>query len=422
LAPRAQAASTAPLSPAAEARVAGLAWRCAFGDGASESRLVHADNLVALDWLRGELGRRFRCIYLDPPFNTGRAFAEYSDQRSPSEWRAFLHARLVLLRDLLADDGALFLEIDDSELGAALSLCDEVFGRACRVSTITVVRSASTGHKAKNRGPVNVTDFLLVYERSPGAWRCRPIKRERRGYDQAYSTYLENPRAPHARWRFSTLAAKVAAELGHGTPRDARRSLGAEAWSAKVSELALANADHVVRFAQPRFEAVGRAIQEAILRSKQEPSKVLRVRRAGFPDVLLRGGNRVLFLSSKVAITKDGPRLVEPLTNVWDDIPFQGIAREGGVVFARNKKPERLLERVLSLSTEPGDWVLDPFLGSGTTAAVAEKMGRRWVGIEEGSVLPRLALPRLLRVIAGEDRSGIGRAGRIEGSGFSLYS
>jgi adenine-specific DNA-methyltransferase len=108
---------------------------------------------------------------------------------------------------------------------------------------------------------------------------------------------------------------------------------------------------------------------------------------------------------------------------VWDDIPFQGIAREGGVVFTRNKKPERLLERVLSLSTEPGDWVLDPFLGSGTTAAVAEKMGRRWVGIEQGDVLARLALPRLLRVIAGEDRTGIGRTEpRTFGSGFSLYS
>jgi adenine-specific DNA-methyltransferase len=149
----------------------------------------------------------------------------------------------------------------------------------------------------------------------------------------------------------------------------------------------------------------------------------VRLARRGFPDIVLRGGNRVLFLASKIVSTVNGPRLVEPLTNVWDDVPFQGIAREGGVVFSRNKKPERLIERVLDLATDEGDWVLDPFLGSGTTAAVAEKMGRRWVGIEEGEVLSSLALPRLERVVRGEDATGItkGRA-HPGGGGFSVYT
>ncbi len=99
--------------------------------------------------------------------------------------------------------------------------------------------------------------------------------------------------------------------------------------------------------------------------------------------------------------------IVEPLTNVWSDVPFQGIAREGGVVFSRNKKPERLVARVLAMGTEPGDWVIDPFLGSGTTAAVAHKMGRRWIGIESGAHLETLAEPRLRRVVDGEDPTGV---------------
>ena len=111
------------------------------------------------------------------------------------------------------------------------------------------------------------------------------------------------------------------------------------------------------------------------------------------------------------------PAIVEPLTNVWSDVPFQGIAREGGVVFTRNKKPERLVARVLAMSTEPGDWVIDPFLGSGTTAAVAHKMGRSWIGIESGDHVMTLAEPRLRRVIDGEDRTGITSAVGFKGGG-----
>ncbi len=399
-----------------------FAKRRSVGDPSSPNLLVSGDNLPVLEWLRRDFEGRFRCVYLDPPFNTGRAFAEYDDARSPSEWKDFLRARLLAVLPLLAPDGALFFEIDDSELGPAIALCDEVFGREARVSTITVVRSASTGHKAKNRGPVNVTDFILLYEREPGRWRCRPQRRLRKGYDRAYGTFLHNPDEPDARWRFEGLGRVVARAAGHATAAAARRAMGASAYEARVTDFALANSGHVVRFAQPRYEAVSRAAQRVIDASKKEPDRVLRLVRSGFPDMILRGGNRILFLADKVVMTKGGPRLVEPLTNVWDDLPFQGIAREGGVVFHRNKKPERLVERILALATDEGDWVLDPFLGSGTTAAVAEKMGRRWVGVEQGEVLFRLAVPRLERVIRGEDPSGITRThDPHRGGGFAVY-
>lgn len=406
----------------APAACPGFTRRQSFGDPASGNLLVSGDNLRALARLRPEFEGRFRCVYLDPPFNTGRAFAEYDDARSPSEWREFLRERLLAVLPLLAPDGAVFFEIDDSELGPAIALCDEVFGRASRVSTITLVRSAGTGHKAKNRGPVNVTDFILLYEREPGRWRCRPQKRLRPGYDRAYGTYLHDPAAPDSGWRFESLGRVVARAAGYDTAAGARRGLGGPAFDAAVAAFALGHAGNVVRFAQPRFEAVSRAAQRAILASKRAPERVLRLARPGFPDLILRGGNRVLFLADKVVVTKDGPRLVEPLTNVWDDLPFQGIAREGGVVFPRNKKPERLLERILALATDEGDWVLDPFLGSGTTAAVAEKMGRRWVGVEQGEVLFRLAVPRLERVIRGEDPTGVTRAhDHRGGGGFAVY-
>ena len=321
-----------------------------------------------------------------------------------------MEERLAAARELLADDGAVFVEIDDTELGPLQLAMDAVFGREQRVSTITIVRSAATGHKTINRGPVNVTDFLLVYAKNRSKWRCNALVRERSTYDRAYGTWLENPSEPVERWRFSTLAARAKAALGVVA-------------RAEVERYAVEHAEHVVRFAQPRYDAVSLKARALIDRSRLEPQRVFRLVRRGRKDLVLRGGNRVLCLSDKV-IERDGKRvLVEPLTNVWTDVPFQGIAREGGARFVRNKKPEKLLARVLALSTDAGDWVLDAFLGSGTTAAVAHKMGRRWMGIERGPHIDSLCVPRLRRVIDGEDATGVTRAFDWEGGGgFHVFT
>ena len=274
-----------------------------------------------------------------------------------------------------------------------------------------MVRSAATGHKAINRGPVNVTDFLLVYARDRARWRCNPIVRERARYDSAYATWLENPQDAREAWRFVPLAAHARRVLGRGARRP------------DIERYAVDHADHVVRFAQPRYEAVSLRARELIDRSRREPDRVLHLARPGRKDLLLRRGNRILRLADKVALRDGRPVLVEPLTNVWDDVPFQGIAREGGARFIRNKKPERLIARILELSTDEGDWVLDPFLGSGTTAAVAHKMARRWVGIEQGDHVDAMCLPRLRRVVDGQDATGVTRAfGWTGGGGFHVWT
>jgi adenine-specific DNA-methyltransferase len=392
------------------------------GDASSPNRLFVADNAQVLEAMRTEYEGRFRCIYLDPPFNTGRLFEQYDDARKPRDWLEMMGERLRLMRPLLADDGAIFVEIDDTEFGPLQVLMDEVFGRPQRVSTVTIVRSASTGHKAKNRGPVNVTDFLLIYEKSRGAWRCRPQERIRETFDHAYATFLVDPDARHERWAFEPLAKRVARGLGFSTAARAVRAMGKAAFRESVRVFALDHAEHVVRFAQPRYEAVSKEAQAMIRLSRAQPETVMRLERPGHSDMILRGGNRVLFLSRKVRRTPDGLQIVEPLTNVWDDVPFQGIAREGGVAFARNKKPERLLARILAMSTSEGDWVLDPFLGSGSTAAVAHKMRRHWVGIERGQQALDLCVPRLTRVVDAADATGITRVfGWQGGGGFGVY-
>jgi adenine-specific DNA-methyltransferase len=384
------------------ARAGGLKVVRRHGDREAENLLVHGDNLRALQALAKDFAGRVRCVYLDPPFNTGRSFAQYKDSLERDEWAAMMRPRLAALVPLLADDASVFAEIDDTELGSLLALLDEIFGAKNRISTITVVRSAPTGHKAINAGPVHVSDFLLAYAKDKKAWRYRPQVRVREGLDPAYRTWLDNPDDPPAEWTFRPLGKAL------GKTRDRE---------------VLQNAKHVVRFAQPRYEAIGKAAQRLVDRSKKKPEQVFVLEREGRPPFIVRGGNRLLFLRDKVREIDGEPCIVEPLTNVWDDVPFQGIAREGGVVFSRNKKPERLVARVLAMATDPGDWVLDPFLGSGTTAAVAHKMGRRWIGIEAGDHLATLAEPRLRRVIDGEDATGITQeTGFAGGGGFAVLA
>src|SRR5688572_28854174 len=135
-----------------------------------------------------------------------------------------MRPRLEAMVPLLADDGAVFAEIDDTQLAHLLVLMDETFGRKNRISTITIVRSAPTGHKAQNAGPVNVSGFLLAYARDKKRWRYRPQVRVREGLDPAYSTWLENPDDTPKGWRFLPLRRAIAATLGHASPREAVRA------------------------------------------------------------------------------------------------------------------------------------------------------------------------------------------------------
>jgi adenine-specific DNA-methyltransferase len=383
-----------------------------YGDRSAENVLVRGENLATMRrLLAGGFAGRFRCVYLDPPYNSGRRFPEYVDILAPDEWRAMMASRLAAARELLSASGTLAIEIGDAELGSLETMLDALFGRAQRLATVTLVRSAPTGHKAINRGLVNVTGFLLLYAKDRCSWRGNALTRVRTSYDRAYGSWLDNPRDPLDAWRIVPLRAHARSVLGRTPSRE------------EVARFAIEHAEHVVRFAQPRYEAVSLSARALIDTSRREPGRVFSLARPGRKALILRGGNRILFLSDKVAHIGGRRVLVEPLTNVWDDIPFQGIAREGGVRFIRNKKPERLLERVIALTTDPGDWVLDAFLGSGTTAAVALKMRRRWIGIEDGPQFDTLCLPRLRRVVDGADPTGVTRStGWTGGGGFHVWA
>jgi adenine-specific DNA-methyltransferase len=372
-----------------------------YGDPNANNMLIHGDNLLALKALEQEFAGRVKCIYIDPPYNADSLNEYYDDNLEHSEWLSRMVPRLRILRNLLSEDGSLWVSIDEKEGHYLKVVLDEIFGRNNFVIMTTIQRGAATGHKAINPTPVQVCDLMLTYAKHKDSWIYQPVYRAR-GYDKAYNQFIENFEQGYENWTFIPLS-EAMEKYGFTLER-------------KFNQFA----ERIIRFAQPDYKAVGQETRNLIDTSRTD-DKVHLQQRENYPDIYLYKGNRILFYKDKLREIDGKLVTAELVTNLWDDMNYQGIAKEGGVTFARSKKPEAQVRRILEMSTKPGDLVLDSFLGSGTTAAVAHKMGRRWIGIELGDHCYTHCLPRLKAVVDGE-QSGISKAvGWQGGGGFKFY-
>ena len=383
-----------------------------------DNRLIFGDNLLALKALEQEFAGKIKCVYIDPPFNTQQAFEHYDDTVEHSVWLSLMRDRLQLLWRLLSAEGTLFVHIDDNELGYLILLLDELFGRENRLYTVTFKQGSATGHKAINPGCVNITNFVLIYAKDRTRWTSNRVftARER---DLRYGQFIENFEEQFTKWRITTLAKAFAASKGISEKEG--RTL-AKARPEQLDKFIIENARQVIRFARPSYEGVGEQTRKLIDRSKASPNELFLLSRDAYPDIYLKGGERILFYSDKLKQI-DGEWIAgEPLTTLWDDILSNNLHAEGGVTFPKGKKPEFLIKQILELATEPGDWVLDSFAGSGTTGAVAHKMRRNWIMVELGEHCDSLILPRLKSVVAGKDQSGCTKAlGWKGGGGFRYF-
>lgn len=389
-----------------------------FGDSDSENMLIQGDNLDALKALLPFFAGRVKCIYADPPFNTGQAFSDYDDNIEHSLWLSMMYPSLELQRDLLTDDGTLFIHIDDNEIGYLIAIADEVMGRRNRISIVTFKQGAPTGHKAINPGMVSTTNFLLVYSKNKAAWKPNRIftGRER---DKRYARFLVNPHENHAKWKFTTLAVAVSNATGKKVAV-LKKELG-DGYEEYLNEFVIKHANQVCRTARPEYGDVGEDVKRVIDASLASPREIMLLERKANPEMYFLGGERIIFYTSKLKEV-DGVLVAgEPLTTLWADLLSNNLHKEGGVELPKSKKPEALIKRCFELATKEGDLVLDCYLGSGTTAAVAHKMRRQWVGIERGEHSRSKCLPRLKSVVEGE-QSGISKAQRWQGGGgFRFY-
>lgn len=385
-------------------------------DDIFDNRLIHGDNLLALKALEQEYAGRIKCIYIDPPFNTGQAFEHYNDETEHSDWLRLMRDRLEHLRKLLHEEGTLFVHIDDNELGYLIVLLDEIFGRNNRISVVAFKQGSATGHKAINPGLVTTSNFILIYSKNRMRWNFNRVYTGR-DRDKRYGQFITNHEENYKYWQFTTLSKAFAASLGI-VEKEAKKIKN---YNERLDEFVLNNAENIIRLARPNYDGVSAAARNLIDKSKDHPREVMLLERDGFSDMYLIGGQRILFYSDKLKFI-DGQYLAgEPLTTIWDDLLSNNLHKEGAVEFPKGKKPEALLKRVLELSTKPGDLVLDSFAGSGTTGAVAHKMKRRWIMVELGEHCQTHIIPRMQKVIDGTDESGITKAVNWQGGGGFRY-
>lgn len=335
-----------------------------------DNLLIHGDNLLALKALETDPAVRgkVKCIYIDPPYNTGSAFEHYDDGLEHSLWLGMMRERLILLWNILSDDGFIFVQIDNNEAAYLKVLMDEVFGRKCFINDIIWKRRGGSANP--NNRLNNVTDYILWYSKTEG----QIIKQMYSKDDENTQEYIKERFTGDFNGRSYMLA-----------PIERNAKLG-------MRETL-------------RYEYKGYVPEYGWMMSRENLERMDQEDRVHWNG---KGRpNRRVFLEDYQG---------QPIGNLWTDIKVINPMAMERLNFD-GQKPEKLIERILEFSTESGDLVLDSFAGSGTTGAVAHKMGRRWIMVELGEHAKSHIIPRLKKVIDGTDKGGITETRGWKGGG-----
>lgn len=360
-----------------------------FDEKLDGNMLIHGDNLLALQALVNKFCGKIKCIYIDPPYNTGSAFEHYDDNKEHSIWLSLMRQRLLLLQKMLTDDGFIFVQIDDNEQAYLTVLMDEIFGRKNRVNIISVKMSESSGVKMAHveKKLPKMKEFILVYRKTDKAL-LNPIKVDKTdldGYLKYYSKIIVNFNEKPENWEIVDVVSYM-------------KQLGLKIDDESLRKFKIDNSYRMV------YRTNNKSFEKMTV-----TSKIAEVISPTGLKYIWWEGKQMLFLSDYIK---------EYLCDLWNDISTINLNKEGCVDFVQSKKPEKLIERCIELSTNEGDYVMDSFLGSGTTCAVAHKMRRRWIGIEMGDHAYTHCKVRLDKVIDGE-QGGISK--KINWNGGGAY-
>lgn len=399
--------------------------------------------------LRGRNSAPLCCINLDtatdPPYNTGAAFEHYDDNLEHSVWLKLMKARLEILRTLLNPEGSIFVQIDDEEYAYLKVIMDEIFGRSNYINTISVlmknIAGASGGGEDK-RLKKNI-EYILIYAKDYNS-----IKPFTPVYSYSpISKLVQEYREEGKSWKYTTALVDAGEKIYVGSTVDGdgneikiykRINYSIKPISALMREEHLSEAEAYKKYASCLF-------QTAMPQSSIRPRVMEKVQEIGIESDLYsieyvpktgrnkgqlyeqfyKGASFRLFAWLRdVAEERDGELYKKNLQGTyWDFVgETKNLTKEGNVEFPNGKKAERLISRILTMATEPGDLVFDSFLGSGTTAAVAHKMGRKYIGIELGNHCYTHCIPRLNSVIDGTDNGGITKDVNWQGGGgYKFY-
>ncbi|EBI4180171.1 site-specific DNA-methyltransferase [Salmonella enterica] len=355
-----------------------------YGDADSENLLIHGDNLLALKALEQKYAGKVKCILIDPPYNTGNAFSHYDDGLEHSIWLSLMRDRLELFCNLLSDDGVLWICIDDDECHYLKVLCDEIFGRQNFVSNVIWQKKYSPQNDAKWLSDNH--DHILLYAKNKVKWRPNLLPRTEEA-DKRYKNPDNDSRGP---WKPADLSVRTYNEL--------------------CDYEIITPSGRVVKPAESRCWGV----------NKKRFDELVLDNRIWFGE----SGNNVPAVKKFLSEVKAGTTAMTIWT--YQEVGHNQDAKKEVKLFNSKDvfdtpKPEKLIQRIIQLSTSEGDLVLDSFAGSGTTGAVAHKMERRWIMIELGDHCRTHIVPRLKKVINGEDQGGITKSVNWQGGGGFRY-
>ena len=351
---------------------------------AFDNRLIFGDNLLALKALEQEFTGKVKCVFIDPPYNTGSAFTHYDDGLEHSIWLGLMRDRLEIIKRLLSDDGSLWITIDDNEAHYLKVLCDEVFGRGNFIANAIWQKKFSPQNDAKWLSDNH--DHILIYAKHKEIWRPNLLERS----ELADSRYSNPDNDPRGAWTSSDMSVRTYSETTDypiTTP------------SGKIVKPAESRCWSV---SQDKFEEL---VKDNRIWFGKSGSNVPRIKT--FLSEVKQGlVPLTIWLNTEVGNNQDAKKEVKQFNakDVFD-----------------TPKPEKLVQRIIHLATNPGDLVLDSFAGSGTTGAVAHKMGRRWIMVELGEHCHTHIIPRLQKVIDGEDQGGISKTVNWQGGGGFRY-
>ena len=348
----------------------------------TENMLIHGDNLLALKALESRYKGQVKCIYIDPPYNTGSAFEHYDDNLEHSEWLTLMRPRLEILKNLLAEDGSIWISIDDDEGHYLKVLCDEIFGRHNFITTVVWQKIHSIKNDAKYLSQNH--DFVLVYAKNKDNVTFNLLPRT----SEMNARYKNPDNDPRGAWQSGDLVANEERINGY---YDVISPISGKVFNVPKGKHWVYSQENMTQMIADNRIWFGKD-GTSFPRKKRFLSEVMDGRKGD-----------TWWASDEVGHNQESKREI---------IKLFGKER----IFA-TPKPERLIERVLTLGSNEGDLVLDSFLGSGTTAAVAHKMGRRYIGIEMGEHAYTHCKKRLDMVVSGEDKGGISKAVDWKGGG-----
>jgi adenine-specific DNA-methyltransferase len=399
-----------------------------YGISMNDNILIHGDNLLALKTLEKEYTNKIKCIYIDPPYNTGNAFEYYDDNLEHSIWLNLMRPRLELLKNLLTEDGSIFVQIDYNEHAYLKVLMDEIFGRKNFLTMITCKVKAPSGIASGANAFFDVSEYILAYSKNKDEFNFNPTKIDSQiiglnsptvsgAYNQQFIKFETEKIKIYS--NLDDIKIKVLEKNDFGIvtiPKKERTELKYYNDYKNIFQLAAISGGRdkkVLSYLQSLSDYDPGKIYSYQYIASQGKSKGKEV-----INFIYKNRN-ILFLKDFVRV-EDEKKIIykqDILTNIFYNDWWQGLTGEGGVSFKNGQKPEKLIHQILQVSTNPGDLVLDSFLGSGTTAAVAHKMGRRWIGVEMGDHAYTHCKVRLDKVIDGTDQGGITKAVNWNGGG-----